>query len=165
MLGKKVSSMEFMTIVENQPQIVIGIVGVCGTVVWLLCRAIPKFFASNVPVQEVINVASAGVKGADEVVEALQVIYPQSSALELADKVIGYAEIAVKRAEQLLHINLITPSDRKGEAIQYVKEILMANQVQITPQIERIIDGAIEAAVLGMGHHQNAIALNENNGY
>ena len=70
----------------------------------------------------------------------------------VVDKVIDYAEIGVAEAEQLYRVNDITKDERKQAAIEFVYQSLRLAGYELTPELEKITAGAIEAAVLGLGH-------------
>jgi hypothetical protein len=55
-------------------------------------------------------------------------------------------------AEQLYHIGKLEPGRRKEAARAYVIDVLKLAGVDITPEVGRLIDGVIEAEVLGLGH-------------
>ena len=54
-------------------------------------------------------------------------------------------------AEQLYKIHQIQKDARKEEATRFVYEALELAGVEITPAIQKIVDGSIEAAVNAMG--------------
>ena len=46
----------------------------------------------------------------------------------------------------------LKPDERKDAARAFVVDALKLTKTEITPEIERLIDGAIEAEVLTLGH-------------
>ena len=102
---------------------------------------------------------SVGVNGVDAVVEALKALMPQNAIINIVDKVIDYAKIGVGKAEQLYLINESTGDDRKEEATKFVYDSLEFAGIEVTDQVKAIVDGCIEAAVLGLGHSGELLSI------
>lgn len=85
-------------------------------------------------------------------VDSLQGFFPNSPALLIVDKVIDWARKGAEAAEQLYYIDSITGDQRKAEATKFVYDALKVAEIEITPAVEKVVDGCIEAAVFAMGH-------------
>jgi hypothetical protein len=107
---------------------------------------------ANIPAA--LKTAGGVLKGADTVTDVLKAAFPTSLIANIADKIIDYAQIGVQKAEQLYIINQIGGTDRKAEASKFVYDALTLAGVERNAAIDKIIDGAIEAAVLALGHEQ-----------
>lgn len=104
----------------------------------------------NMPV---IFKSANGVLGAgNQVTEILKALYPDNPAIVIVDKIIDYAQIGVQKAEQLYFINTIAKEDRKEEALKFVYNALELAKIERNEAIDKIVDGAVEAAVLSLGH-------------
>ena len=64
------------------------------------------------------------------------------------DLITNYAKEAVQYAEQLYKSGKLSEDLRKEKAVEYIKEILKVSNIEITEEIEKIIDATIESAVL-----------------
>ena len=64
------------------------------------------------------------------------------------DLITNYAKEAVQYAEQLYKSGQLSEDLRKEKAVEYIKEILKVSNIEITEEIEKIIDATIESAVL-----------------
>ena len=64
------------------------------------------------------------------------------------DLITNYAKEAVQYAEQLYKSGQLSEDLRKEKATEYIKEILKVSNIEITEEIEKIIDATIESAVL-----------------
>jgi len=84
--------------------------------------------------------------------ETLLPFLTDSQGEAAVEKLLDLACVAVANAEQLYHVGSLKPDERKDAARTYVKEALELVGIKVTPQIERLIDGAIEAEVLELGH-------------
>ncbi len=128
------------------------IISVVAGVVLALLVLFPLLKKRGTKTEEIIQAALTGIKGVNSLADALKVIFPQNAAISIVDKIIDYAQIGVEKAEQLYYINEITGEQRKQEAINFVYQSLELAGIEVTPEVKVIVDGCIEAAVLGLGH-------------
>ena len=116
-------------------------VAVCtSTLLYLKIRGIDK-------TSDVLKMTGGMLKGADAITEILKLVLPSNVVVNIADKIIDYALVGVKKAEQLYLTNEIGKEERKVEAIKFVSDALELSGIEKTGTIESLIDGAIEAAV------------------
>ena len=113
---------------------------------------IPYLKKRGVNVPATLESVSIGLDSADKIADMLKTIFPANPVVNVVDKVIDYAEIGVAEAEQLYRVNDITKDERKQAAIEFVYQSLRLAGYELTPELEKITAGAIEAAVLGLGH-------------
>jgi hypothetical protein len=99
-----------------------------------------------------LHVAEGVLSGADTITDILKAAFPLNPIAAIADKIIDYAKIGVAKAEQLYIIDTITGPERNAEAKQFVYDALANAGIERTAAIDKIIDGAVEAAVLMLGH-------------
>lgn len=119
------------------------IVGVVAAVWWLL----PYLIRRGVDVGGVLTAAGTGVDTADKIVDTLQEMLPANPYLAVADKIINWCQQGVEAAEQLYKSQQIPAEQRKDEAIAYVYSMLKFVGMEITPEIEKIVEGGIQAGV------------------
>ncbi len=133
-----------------------------------LCLAcvvvIPRLKRKGVNVPATLESVSVGLDSADEITDMLKAAFPANFFINIADKVIDYAKIGVAQAEQLCRINDIARDDRKQAATDFVYQSLRMSGHEITPEIEKITAGAIEAAVMGLGHKLDEVDETEGHG-
>lgn len=113
---------------------------------------IPYLKKKGINISGILTAAETGLDTADLAVDGLKGFLPSSPTVLIVDKVIDWAKKGVEAAEQLYHINGITGDQRKAEATKFVYDALGVAKISITPEIEKIIDACIEAAVFVMGH-------------
>lgn len=94
--------------------------------------------------------------------DALKPFLPQHPAVQVIDFILGLAETGVNAAERLYKTATIEADQRQTEATKFVKDALAAAGVEITPEIEKVIDGAIVGAVelLPKTHDENGNIIN-----
>lgn len=129
--------------------IVIVIVAAVLAVAFLL---VPYLKKKNIPVAEYLNKAEIALQRVDSIFDTVKPFLPGGPTIELIDKILKWAQVGVDNAEQLYYIGEIEKTKRKDEARSYVLNALQIAGISITPELERVIDGAIEAGVLALGH-------------
>lgn len=139
---------------ENINTIVL-IYAVAATVVAACALLFPWLKKKGVNVPTALEVGEIAVTGADQITDILKALFPGNAAVNIADKIIDYAVVGVKKAEQLYHINSITGDERNAEAKKFVYEALELAGIERTTAIDKIVDGAVEAAVLALGHAED----------
>lgn len=100
----------------------------------------------------VLEQASNTIGVINKTFDSLKTIMPDNPAVNMIDKILDWAYIGVEQAEQLYLIGRIKGDERKAAAIDFIRESLNLAGIEITPSIEKIIDGAVEASVLALGH-------------
>lgn len=148
----------------SSTQILLIVVGVAVGVMACLLVVFPLLKKRGVNTGDILGATLTGVKGANELTDALKAIFPQSAVINIVDKIIDYAQIGVEKAEQLYKINEITGDERKLEAENFVYQSLELGGIEVTDQVKAIVDGCIEAAVLGLGHNPADVVLESSNG-
>lgn len=148
----------------SSTQILLIVVGVAVGVMACLLVFFPLLKKRGVNTGDILGATLTGVKGANELTDALKAIFPQSAVINIVDKIIDYAQIGVEKAEQLYKINEITGDERKLEAENFVYQSLELAGIEVTDQVRAIVDGCIEAAVLGLGHSVADVVLESSNG-
>lgn len=129
--------------------LVIGtVIGVVGTIAVLIPLAKNK----GLRMGQYLSVASDTITKANSVFDTIKPFLPAAPAVNTIDKILDWAAVGVSKAEQLYHIGEIQGDQRKKEAEDYIYNILKMAGIEITPEIQKVVDGAIEASVLALGH-------------
>jgi hypothetical protein len=131
----------------NNYEILLLIVGIIGGMVLTSAVLIPLLKKKGVKTDQVIDQVQTGLEVADSVLDGVQAAFPNVPGIAVIDKVVELADKSAKAAEQMKKSNQIPADQRKATAVQLVKDYLTAANVEITPDVEKIIDGAVEAAV------------------
>jgi hypothetical protein len=67
------------------------------------------------------------------------------------EKILDVAFVGVNNVQQLVNSGQITdPAERKAAARQYVFDTLPLIGIEVTPEIQRVVDGAIESEVFAL---------------
>lgn len=140
-----------MDIVLNNPVLllvaaVIFAVSVALCILWLL----PALIKRGVDVSGTIKKADMAISALDTLTDTVKALFPDIPGIDLIDKILVYAQKAVDSAEQLYKSSQIPESQRKAEATQLVYICLQETGVDVTEDMKKIIDGAIEAAVFAL---------------
>lgn len=138
--------------VSNNVLILISTVSIAWGVVGTVIGAIPYLTKKGVNVEKAIKNVDKGLTAADGVITVANELLPGNpvvNALKIVDK---YAHIGVSQAEQLYLTSQLKPDERNAKAKETIYAALTAANITVTPELQKIIDGAIETEVLALGH-------------
>jgi hypothetical protein len=93
-----------------------------------------------------LQTADKAVAFADVLVKALSPLFPVVFT-NITEKIIGYAKTAVAAAEQLYSAGNLQGEQRKQYAINFITSALKQENCEITPELQQLIDTAVEASV------------------
>lgn len=142
----------------NHYEIVLLILGIVGGMVFTSAVLIPLLKKKGVKTDQVIDQVQTGLEVADKVLDGVQAALPGIPGIAVVDKVIELASKSVSAAEQMKKSNQIPADQRKATAVQLVRDYLTAANVEITPDIEKVIAGAVEAAVFVLPKSNTSLA-------
>ena len=112
----------------------------------------PLLRKKGVDVDEILSSTKDALAAVNNTMETLRPFLPEGESADTFDKIMVAAHIGVANAEQLSHIGKLDPGERKTAARQYINDAVKLMGVEVTPEVSRLIDGAIEAEVLDIGH-------------
>jgi len=135
-----------MSNIQILAMVLAAVVGfVLATVVF-----IPLLKKKGVDGQQIIDTAQAGLATADKIVDGVQAALPSLPGISLVHEIIDLSEKAATAAEQLWQSSQMTTDQRKETATKLVTDCLTVANVEVTPDVAKIIDGAVEAAVFAL---------------
>lgn len=117
---------------------------------------IPKLIKKGINVDKYINTANNALVKIDPILKAVNDILPDNPAVRVLNLIDDRAKKAVSAAEQMYISTQLTADQRNAKAKELIVAALNAAGVKITPEIEKIIDGAIETEVLALGHAESS---------
>lgn len=83
---------------------------------------------------------------ADIILKALAPFFP-ATFTSITEKIIGYAKTSVAAAEQLFKTGNLQGDERKQYAINFVTDALKQEKCEVTPELQKLIETAVEASV------------------
>lgn len=129
--------------------LVLGVaLGIGGTVIFLF----PFLKKKGVNTEEVIQKVDKSLDAANGVLTIADTLIPNNPALNTLKVVEKYARIGVDQAEQLYVSSQLPADQRNAKAKETILAALKSAGISITPELTSVIDGAIEAEVLALGH-------------
>ena len=131
--------------------LVIGVAATIGVIIPLLKK-------KGIDLEKYLTTANDTVVKVDQVFDTIKPFLPNVPAIGIIDKVLEYTKIGVNKAEQLYHIGQIQADQRKAEAKSFILDALKLANIEVTPELDKVIDGAIEASVMALGHTKQATA-------
>ena len=129
--------------------IVLMIVAFVGLIIAVV---LPFLKRKGVDVDDVLITMKTTLATANSAMETLRPFIPEGKGVDTFDKIMAAAHVGVANAEQLNIIGKLAPEDRKEAARQYINDAVKLMGVDVTPEVSKLIDGAIEAEVLDIGH-------------
>ena len=136
----------------NTIQTLLIVLAILVCVVLILAFLLPFLKRKGVNMQKIFDQANNALAVASNTFETLRPFLADLPGVSVFDDVMAAAHVGVGNAEQLYHIGELDPAKRKEAARQYVIDVAKLTGIEITPEVERLIDGAIEAEVLELGH-------------
>jgi len=124
--------------------VVAGIVLVAAVVTGTV---IPWAKRQGVDVQDALTRTSDALAVANRTLETMKP-FLTGAAADTLDQIVTAANTGVGMAEQLYHASQIATEERKAAAVDFVRDALALAGVERSPAVERLVDGAVEAAVL-----------------
>ena len=122
--------------------------GIGAAVIFLM----PFLKKKNIKVNEVIKKMDAVLDGADAVINVADGILPVNPIVDVLGTISKYARIGVNQAEQLYITSQLPKDERNIKSKETTYAALELLKVEVTPNVKKIVDGAIEAEVLALGH-------------
>ena len=139
-------------ILKNPVALVIVTVLIALIIVTLLDVIIPAIKKKNIDIPGTLAKAEKVVDTADSIINTANTIVPANPAIEIIKLISSIAKTAVNSAEQLYIASQLSADQRKAKASELVSAALKIAKIETTPELEKVIDGAIEAEVLSLGH-------------
>ena len=145
---KEENIMEF--ILKNPTLLLVAVVLFAILVALCILWLLPALIKRGVDVSGTIEKADLAISTLDSLTDTIKALFPNAPGLDMVDKILVYAQKAVDSAEQLYKTSQIPENQRKAEATQLVYICLQEAGVDVTEDMKKIIDGAIEAAVFAL---------------
>lgn len=133
------------------------IIGVCAALIvgagYLIVYAKSKGFNLG----GAVKAADAITSAVNSAFDTIKPFLPAHPAVTIIETILGLAETGVNSAERLYKTATIDADHRQAEATDFVINALTAAGVEVTPEIKKVIDGAIVGAVelLPKTHDEN----------
>lgn len=124
---------------------ILAAVAVVFAGIWFL---IPAAIKKGINLTGILGSTSTVINTADAVIDGLKLLMPENTALQTIDLIISYAQKAVAAAEQMYKAAQIDADKRKDAAIDIVNTCLSIAGIERTADIDKVVSGMIEAAVL-----------------
>lgn len=137
-------------IMKNPVLLILFVIIVALAVTLCVLLLVPLLIKKEVDVSGTIEKANLAISTLDSLTDTIKALFPNAPGLDMVDKILVYAQKAVDSAEQLYKTSQIPENQRKAEATQLVYICLQEAGVDVTEDMKKIIDGAIEAAVYAL---------------
>ena len=136
----------------NNPQTLLIVLGILLFVGVVLAIVLPFLKRKGVDVGAILDSTKSLLGTLNNTLDTVRPFIEGQPGLETFDKIMSAARVGVGNAEQLYIIGQLEPGKRKDAARQYIEDAAKMMGLEVTPEVKRLIDGAIEAEVLELGH-------------
>jgi len=123
------------------------VLGIVVFVMLIIVVALPQLRRKGVDIEGIIDFAKTAINSATKAIDTLSPFLPEGSRIDVVMRIKEAAEIAVGNAEKLTLIGKLPADQREAEARKYIIEAVTLAGIDVTPAVERLIDGAIINAV------------------
>lgn len=123
--------------------VIAGLAALLSVLLWLRKR--------GVDMDAVVVQSQAAIAKFSSIFEQVRPFIPDGKGTDTVDKIIKAAHIGVENVEQLNKMSKMGPEEKKAAARGYVFDALSVMGVETSPEVTRLVDGAIESEVWEMG--------------
>ncbi|MDL2288769.1 hypothetical protein LJC32_05265 [Oscillospiraceae bacterium OttesenSCG-928-F05] len=128
------------------------VLAVIAAVFLALKVLLPYLKNKGVDVSGILDQTQQAFGAINSTLDTLKPFLPNTPGLAAFEKILAAAEVGVGKAEQLYYVGELEGGQRKEAAEQYILDALQLIGVEVTPEVQNLIDGAIEHQVLSLGH-------------
>ena len=114
-------------------------------ILYLTLRILTKKLGND-KVASMLTDMKTGIEKMDAMLESMSSVIP-NAATNVVDTILRYAYVVVSAVERMYLNGTIVKENRKGLASEKIHNILAMIGIEITPDMEDIIDTSIESAV------------------
>jgi hypothetical protein len=134
--------------------ILLIIIGVLALALFAIRVLLPHLKKRGVDVDAVLKQSQSIVATLQNTLEIVKPFLGGIPGIDIIDRILKAAETGVGNAEQLYKVGQLPADGRNNEAKTYAFDTLRLIGIDITPEVERLVSGAIESKVLALGHKQ-----------
>jgi len=113
---------------------------------------VPYLKRRGVDMKAILDKTKEAIITVNNTLEMIRPFLKESNGVDVFDKIITAASTGVGQAEQLYLMGELEPRQRKEAAREYILDACRLMGIEVTPDVLKLIDGAIEAEVLWLGH-------------
>ena len=136
--------------------IVLAIVAAVAVITGIL---VPFLRKRGVDLDKVLTQTQNAINTASTAFALVKPFIDDKQSVDVVDKVFAAANTGVGNAEQLCKLSKIDKEERHAAAVAYVHDTLKLTGIEITPEIEALTEGAIQASVNALGHKVKTVPL------
>ena len=137
---------------DTNVQTLLIVLAVVAFTALIVAVVLPLLKRKGVEMDEVLGLTKSALTNVNATMATLRPFLPQGKGVTTFDQIMAAAQVGVANAEQLHKIGELEPAERKEAARQYIVDAVQLMGVEVNDDVERLIDGAIEAKVLELGH-------------
>jgi len=133
-------------ILSNPYLMLIMVLVLVALVVVAIYVLFPLAVSKKILSDTTFSLADKKIEALKDAIDTLGKVIP-IPYISVVDKILFYSDLAVHAAEKLYLTSKIPGDARKTGAKDYVVNILTLAKIEVTPELSKVIDGAIEGSV------------------
>ena len=133
-------------------QTLIIVLGIIATALLALAFVVPILKKRGVDLDKVLTQTQNAINTASTAFALVKPFIDDKNSVDIADKIFAAANTGVGNAEQLYKLSKIDKEERHAAAVAYVQDTLKLTGIEITPDVEALTEGAIQASVNALGY-------------
>lgn len=134
----------------NTIHIILIIAAAVAAVVGGIYIVMPLAVKKGLNVSGALSATGTVLGAVGTAIDGVQLLLPANATLGVIDMIVEYAQKGVEAAEQMYKASQIEKEQRKITATNMVYDCLALAGIERTEQIDSIVSGMIEAAVLAL---------------
>lgn len=138
---------------DNIVLIAIGTTLGIGATIMVLFPFLKK---KNIKADEILKKADTILNGADAVINVADKLLPNNRVINTIESIEKYVHLGVHEAEQLYLASNLNKEDRNKKAKETINAALKVMGIDITEDVEKVIDATIEMECLALGHTEKS---------
>lgn len=141
-----------MNNVLSNPIIIVCIITATSIVTITIEKLIPTLKKKNDNIEKGIDTAKTIVNETGNIIEFADSILPDNKVVNILQIIEIWTKKAVDCAEQLYKTSKLEKDERNNKAKEQIYALIEMLNIKRTTEIDKIIDGTIEAEVFALGH-------------
>jgi hypothetical protein len=149
-------------LLANPLFLVLFIVIVCIAVVTAIYIILPLAVKRGIDVSKELSKAEGALNVASTVIDTVDKVMPNNPIINVVKVVKDWTIDAVHEAEQMYLASQLDKDARYNQAKDTVYSALKLSNIEVTPEVEKIINGTIQAECLALGHTDDNTKIIQN---
>ena len=125
-------------------------------IVCIIQLVLPRLKDKGVDIPAMIDLVAKNAAAVEQTLATVRPFIEDKADLSIVDKAIEFTGVGVHASQQLHKIGqLESDEDRRTAAREFAINALKVAKIDVTPELERVIDGTLQSDVWKLGHKKD----------